>query len=60
MALLGNVNRDPKQNPTPFKGSDFYKLSYDEITEDVKVTGEMMFERLNERFKNIPIRKRNG
>jgi hypothetical protein len=58
MALLCNIHKD--KNTPEFKRTDFYKLSYDQITEEVKVTGEKMFDILNERFKNIPIRKRNG
>lgn len=58
MALFANAHRD--KNAAPFSGKDFYKLSYDEVTEEIKVTGEMMFEKLNERFKNIPLRKKNG
>jgi hypothetical protein len=56
MALFANANRGKSQ--APFSGKDFYKLSYDEVTEEVKLTGEKMFEVLNDRFKNIPIRKR--
>jgi len=56
MALLVNVNR-AKNSPT-FTGKDFYKLSYDEITETVQVTGEVMMKALEERFKDKPIKKR--
>lgn len=35
MALFANANRDPKKT-SPFKRSDFYKLSYDtQLTEEV-------------------------
>lgn len=29
LCLLANINRDDKRKPSPFKGSDFYKLSFD-------------------------------
>jgi hypothetical protein len=57
MALIANVNRG--KNTPAYHGKDFYKLSYDEVTEEVKTTGESMFNTLTERFKNIPIRKGN-
>lgn len=38
LALIANVNRDDKKKPTPFKGSDFFKLSFDkEELEEVKI-----------------------
>jgi hypothetical protein len=58
MALIANVNR--AKNTPPYVGKDFYRLSYDEVTEEVKATGESMFEALTQRFKNIPIKKRRG
>ncbi len=57
MALIANVNRG--KNTPPYHGKDFYKLSYDEVTEEIKTTGEAMFKTLTDRFKNIPIRKGN-
>jgi hypothetical protein len=56
MALFANAHRGKDQ--AAFTGKDFYPLSYDEVTEEVKVTGERMFEIMNNRFKNIPLRKR--
>lgn len=57
MALLANINRDPRRSQ-PFTGKDFYTLSYDEVIEESKLNGEQMFKALNERFKNKPIKKR--
>ncbi len=57
MALLANINRDPKKS-APYTGKDFYTLSYDEVVEESKMTGEQMYDLLSERFKNKPIRKR--
>lgn len=56
MALLANCHRDPLKQPTPYEGKDFIPMSYDEITNEIKVTGVMMFELLSERFKNKPLR----
>lgn len=56
MALLANINRG--KNQAPYSGTDFYKISYDEISETVKTTGEDMFKFLQEKFKDKPIRKR--
>lgn len=56
MALLANINRG--KNAEMFTGKDFYKLSYDEVVESSKATGEEMFKALQERFKDKPIRKR--
>ena len=59
MALFANAHRGKEQ--APFSGKDFYKLSYDEVTEEIKTTGEMMYQLMTDRFKNIPLRrKRNG
>jgi hypothetical protein len=58
MALFANAHRDQRQ--PPYSGKDFYRLSYDEVTEEVKITGEMMYKLMTDRFKNIPVRKRNG
>jgi hypothetical protein len=57
MALIANLTRG--KNTPAYHGKDFYKLSYDEVSEEVKVTGEAMFKTLTDRFKNIPIRKGN-
>jgi len=55
MALLANIN-SASNSPT-IKGSDFYKLPYDsDVPEDTHVTGEMMLEVLNERFKDKPVK----
>jgi len=56
MALFANAHRG--KDAAPFSGRDFYKLSYDEVSEEIKITGEVMYTKLLERFKNIPIRKR--
>lgn len=39
MALMANINRDDKKKSSPFKGSDFIKLSFDkeEAQEEVKL-----------------------
>lgn len=56
MALFANAHRGKEQ--APFNGQDFYKLSYDEVVEESKITGEDMFQMMSERFKNKPLRKR--
>jgi hypothetical protein len=53
MALLANLHRT--SNTAPYSGRDFYKLSYDEVVQESKVTGEDMYKILSERFKNKPI-----
>jgi hypothetical protein len=62
MALMANIHRS-KDAPI-FTGTDFYKLSYDEIVQEsdkiLKVTGKELFELMNNRFKNKPIRRKNG
>lgn len=58
MALIANITRG--KNDPFYVGKDFYKLSYDEVSEEVKVTGEMIYPALVERFKNIPIRRKRG
>lgn len=58
MALLANIHRGKEQ--APFSGKDFYKLSYDEVTEDIKITGEIMYQMMTDRFKNVPLRRKNG
>ena len=58
MALLANIHRGKDQ--APFTGKDFYRLSYDEVTEEIKITGEVMYQLMNDRFKNIPIRRRRN
>jgi hypothetical protein len=55
MALMANLQRDPNKT-SPFSGKDFYKLSYDEVVQESKPTGEEMFKVLSERFKNKPLR----
>lgn len=58
MALFANANRGKDQ--APFSGKDFYKLSYDEVQEEIKITGQVMYDLMMDRFKNKPLRKRNG
>lgn len=36
MALIANVNRNPKKKPLPYNGSDFIKLSFDKKEADQK------------------------
>jgi hypothetical protein len=50
-ALLCNINRDPKKKPDPFKGTDFIKLSFDEVEEkQVKEIDQEYLERLKKRY----------
>lgn len=58
MALHANIHRGREQ--APFSGKDFYPLSYDEVTEEIKVTGEMMYKMMTDRFKNVPLRRRKN
>jgi hypothetical protein len=58
MALFANANRGKDQ--AVFERRDFYKLSYDEVQEEIKITGEIMYKMMMDRFKNIPLRKKNG
>lgn len=63
MALFANAYRG--QNQAAFRGQDFYKLSYDEIKTESdkaeKITGEALFQKMQERFKGKPLRNgRNG
>ena len=61
MALLANINRDSKKKGTPFKGSDFIKLSFDKNEEEIekyaKLTPEEV-ERLHP--KTLPKLKKIG
>lgn len=57
MALYANLHRDPIAYPEPYEGKHFYKLSYDEISEGVRVTGEIMFKLMSDRFKNKPLKR---
>lgn len=60
MAFLGN-RTGGKEGKAPFLPTDFFKCSYDEINDEIKVTGELMYQLMTDRFKNIPLRrKRNG
>jgi len=34
MSLIANINRDTKAKPSPFKGSDFFRLSFDKEEEE--------------------------
>jgi CRISPR/Cas system CSM-associated protein Csm2 small subunit len=58
-ALFANANFK-KENGEQFDGRDFYKLSYDEIKENSdraeKITGKILFEQMQERFKGKPLR----
>jgi len=58
MALLANVNRDSKTKPTPYKGSDFMKLSYDsdEVDEQKKI---MTPEEVEAKFPKF-LKKKDG
>lgn len=51
MALMANINRDEKKKREPFKGSDFFKLSFDrQEPEDKPVTRELTPEEIDKKF----------
>lgn len=62
MALLANLQRDPKIKPEAYEGRDFYRLRHDEITqkieEETAKTPEEWFHKFNERFKDVDGSKR--
>lgn len=41
MALIANVNRDPKRHPTPYSRRDFFKLSYDNKATEIEPDPDM-------------------
>lgn len=51
-ALLCNINRDAKKKPTPFKGTDFLKLSFDGTQEQIqpKMPEEDLVQKLKRRY----------
>lgn len=49
MALMANINRDDKKRPIPFKGSDFFKLSFDK-EDKPKETRQMTQEEIEKKF----------
>lgn len=57
MALLANVNRDSKTKPTPYKGSDFMKLSYD--TDEEAKNKRMTPEEVDAKFPKL-LKAKNG
>jgi hypothetical protein len=61
MALLANINRNPKKTPTPFEGSDFIKLSFDKPKEQY-VSRKMTPEEVDAKAKKIEAlkNKQNG
>ena len=48
IAEIYNVNRDTTKKPTPFKGSDFIRLSFDDVEEvkEVEEDGAEYFRRM--------------
>lgn len=60
MALQANIHRDPKKQPM-FTGKNFYRLSYEQVVEEAKkMTGQEAWPLMLERFKNKPLKGRNG
>lgn len=59
MALFANATWK-KASGDEYTRQDFYKLSYDEIKahseKAERVTGEILFQTMKERFKNKPLR----
>lgn len=64
MALIANTNRDPKRTPRPYKGSDFFPLSFDDLKEIEVVkkrqTPEEVDARLSRYVKNAEKVNKNG
>jgi hypothetical protein len=63
-ALFANANWK-KENGEQFEGTDFYKLSYDEIKDGSdkaeRITGKILFQQMLDRFKDKPLKHgRNG
>lgn len=51
MALIANVNRNPKRRALPYEGSDFIRLSFDKPKEEESRL--MTPEEVEAKFKNV-------
>ncbi len=63
MALMANINRNPKKVPTPYKSTDFIRLSFDEPDDKPKMlSNEELENRIAkvEKIKHKLIKKKNG
>jgi hypothetical protein len=60
MALLANINRNPKKSPSPFEGKDFIPLSFDKPKEKY-VSKQMTQDEVDARIKKLESKiKKNG
>jgi hypothetical protein len=59
MALLANINRNPKKTPTPFEGKDFIPLSFDKPKEKY-VSRQMTPEEVDARIERLKGKIKNG
>lgn len=62
MALMAEINRNPKKRATPFKGSEFIKLSFDKDEEEIEKQGSKLTPEQVEKMhpKKLPKLKKIG